>query len=40
MEKLGRLERMLASGTIDHREFMGRALAAGATVAVERWWFT
>ena len=34
MEKLGRLKRMLASGAIDRREFMGRALAAGATVAM------
>ena len=34
MEKLGKLKRMLASGTIDRREFMGRALAAGATVAL------
>ena len=34
MEKLGKLKRMLASGTIDRREFMGRALAAGATVAM------
>ncbi len=34
MEKLDRLKRMLASGTIDRREFMGRALAAGATVAM------
>ena len=34
MEKLDKLKRMLASGTIDRREFMGRALAAGATVAL------
>ncbi len=34
MEKLDKLKRMLASGTIDRREFMGRALAAGATVAM------
>lgn len=34
MEKLNELGRMLASGKIDRREFMGRALAAGATVAM------
>jgi peptide/nickel transport system substrate-binding protein len=34
MEKLNELKRMLASGKIGRREFMGRALAAGATVAM------
>ena len=34
MGKLDKLRRMLASGMIDRREFMGRALAAGATVAM------
>ena len=39
MEKLGRLKRTLASGTIDRREVMGPAPAAGATVAMGRWRF-
>ncbi len=34
MEKLNELKGMLASGKIGRREFMGRALAAGATVAM------